>query len=209
LKGGGVPILGQSLQSHFETPSPSHEEVLATSLEPEFHLYDVIERIEMLSLDDNSSPSHSVEKLGPSQRGPPKWLTKTLESVHLDEVRKIRTRISSRQYGGNVDNSNPGDLDNMDVSCDCELNYLLTLDQLALKNPLLMMNGKNPCGRNMILSSRIGHGSWWTLHLEPNQLDASGYSRTTTNQMDHFTSTNHTQIKAHGKRICIEIRCLL
>jgi hypothetical protein len=44
------------------------------------------------------------------------------------------------------------------------------------KGPL--MNQNNPCKRNMMLSSRMGHESWWTLHLEPNQLDASVYSRT-------------------------------
>jgi hypothetical protein len=44
---GGIPILGQSLESPFEAPSSPHEEVsspheevLATSLEPKFHLDD-------------------------------------------------------------------------------------------------------------------------------------------------------------------------
>jgi hypothetical protein len=41
-----------------------------------------------LRLDENSTPSQSTEQLEPSQKCPPKWLTKTLESVHLDEVRK-------------------------------------------------------------------------------------------------------------------------
>jgi hypothetical protein len=58
---GGIPILDQSLESPFEEPSPPHE-VLATSLELEVHLDDVIERIERLSLDENSTPSQSVEK---------------------------------------------------------------------------------------------------------------------------------------------------
>jgi hypothetical protein len=39
-----------------------------------------------------------------------------------------------------------------------------------------------------MLSSKMGHRSWWILHLEPNQLDASGSTRTSTNQMAHFTS---------------------
>jgi hypothetical protein len=85
-------------------------------------LDDVIKRIEKLRLDENSKPSHSTKKPGPSQKGLPKWLTKTLESVHHDDVGKIGTRMSSRQYGGNVDNSNLGDVDDMDVSYDCELN---------------------------------------------------------------------------------------
>jgi hypothetical protein len=37
-------------------------------------------------------------------------------------VRKTGTRSSSKQDGGNVDNSNLGDVEYMDVSYDCELN---------------------------------------------------------------------------------------
>jgi hypothetical protein len=85
-------------------------------------LDDVIERIEKMRLDEKSSPSQSTKKPRPSHKGPPKWLTKRLESVHLDEVGKIGTRMSSRQDRGNVDNSNSGDVDDMDVSYDCELN---------------------------------------------------------------------------------------
>jgi hypothetical protein len=69
-------------------------------------LDDVIKKIKKLRLDEKSTPSRSTKQLGPSQKGPPKWLTKTLESVHPDEVGKTRTRMSSRQDGGNVDNSN-------------------------------------------------------------------------------------------------------
>jgi hypothetical protein len=68
--------------------SPPHEEVHATSSKNEVHLDDVIERIERLRLDDKSSPSQLVKQPGPSHNGPPKWPTKTLESVHLDEVGK-------------------------------------------------------------------------------------------------------------------------
>jgi transposase InsO family protein/adenylate kinase family enzyme len=57
---GGIPILGQSLESPFEAPSSPHEEVPATSSEPEVQLDDVIERIEKLRLDENSTPSQSV-----------------------------------------------------------------------------------------------------------------------------------------------------
>jgi hypothetical protein len=85
-------------------------------------LDDVIERIENLRLDENSTPSQSVEKPGPSQKVPPKWFTKTLESVHPDEFGKKRTIMSSRKDGGNVDNSNSGDVDDMDASYYYELN---------------------------------------------------------------------------------------
>jgi hypothetical protein len=65
----------------------------------------VIERIERLNLDGNVEPYRSVEKPGPSQKGPPKWLIKTLEIFHPKEVRKTGTRSSTRQDGGDVDNS--------------------------------------------------------------------------------------------------------
>jgi hypothetical protein len=84
-------------------------------------LDDVIERIERLNLDENATPSQSVEQLGPSEKGP-KWLIKTLGSVRLDEVGKTRTKISTRQDGGDVHNSNSGDVNDRDVSYDCELN---------------------------------------------------------------------------------------
>jgi hypothetical protein len=84
----GIPILGQYLESPFQEPYSPHEEVPTTSTKPEVQLGDVIERIENLRLDENSEPSQSVEKPGPSQKGLPKWLTKTLESVHRDEIRK-------------------------------------------------------------------------------------------------------------------------
>jgi hypothetical protein len=57
----------------------------------------------------------------PSHKGRPKWITKTLERVHPDEVGKTGTIISSRQDGGNVNNSSLGYVDDMDVSYDCEL----------------------------------------------------------------------------------------
>jgi hypothetical protein len=50
---GGIPILGQYMESPFEAPSSPHE-VPATSLEIKAHLDDVIERIEKLRLDENS-----------------------------------------------------------------------------------------------------------------------------------------------------------
>ena len=93
----------------------------------------MIERIEKLSLEENSAQSQSVEKNGPSQKVPPKWLPKTLESVHLYEVGKTGTRISSRKYGGNVDNSNSGDVDDMDVSYHCELSFSTNLELTSFK----------------------------------------------------------------------------
>ena len=86
-----------------------------------------------MSLDDNSTPYQLVEQLGPSQKGPPNCLTKTLESVHPNEVGNIGTRMSSRQYGGNVDNSNSGDVDDMDVSYDCELSLSTNLELTSYK----------------------------------------------------------------------------
>jgi hypothetical protein len=119
---GGIPILGETLESPFEAPSSPHEEVLSTSSKHELQLDDIIQKFEKPMLDENLAPSQSAEQPGPSQKGPPKWLTKTLESVHPDEVGKTGTGMSSRQYGGNVDNSNSVDIDDMDVSYDCELN---------------------------------------------------------------------------------------
>jgi hypothetical protein len=121
----GFPISGQSMECSFEAPSSLHEEVPITSLEPEVHLDDVIERIEKLRLDENSTTSQSTEQPRPSQNGPPKWLTKTLESVHLDEVRKIEIRMSSRQDGFN---SNLGDADEINVSYDFEFNLSTNLE---------------------------------------------------------------------------------
>jgi hypothetical protein len=74
----------------------------------------VIERIERSNLDGNATPSQLVEQPRSSHKGPPKWLIKTLESVHPGEVGKTRTMSSTRQDGG--------DVDDMDVSYDCELN---------------------------------------------------------------------------------------
>ena len=45
---------------------------------------DVIERIGILSINDEAP---STDQQGPSRKIP-KWTTKTLESVHLDEVGK-------------------------------------------------------------------------------------------------------------------------
>ena len=96
---GEIPILDQHVESSSEEQSPLHE--IPTTDDP---LSDVIDRIGRLNL--NSVPSQSTNQPGPSQKGPPKWLTKTLESVHLDEIGKTGTRNSNRQDGGDVDDSN-------------------------------------------------------------------------------------------------------
>jgi len=92
-------------------------------------LSDVIDRIGRLNLD--SVPTQSTEQPEPSEKGPPKWLTKTLESVHPDEVGKTGTRNSNQQNGGDVDDSNsPVD---MDVSYDCELNLSTYFEPTSFK----------------------------------------------------------------------------
>jgi hypothetical protein len=106
--------LNQSLESPFEALSPPHEEVPTTSSEHEVCLDDVIERIERLNLDGNATPSQLMEQPRPSQKGPPKWLIKTLESVHPNEVEKTRNKSYTRQDGG--------DVHDMDVSYDYEVN---------------------------------------------------------------------------------------
>ena len=78
---------------------------------------DVIEQIGRLNIEENEAPL--IEQPGPSQNFR-KWVTKTLESVHLDEVGNMGTRSSTRQDdGGYADNSNLSDVDYMDVSYDC------------------------------------------------------------------------------------------
>eukprot|EP00253_Pinus_taeda_P027872 PITA_27872 len=110
---GGILILDQHVESSSEEHSPPTKTPTTDDA-----LSDVIDRIGRLNID--SLPTQSTEQPGPSQKGPPKWLTKTLESVHPDEIGKTGTRNSNRQNGGDVDDSNsPVD---MDVSYDCELN---------------------------------------------------------------------------------------
>eukprot|EP00253_Pinus_taeda_P026103 PITA_26103 len=114
----------QHVESSSEEHSPPHE-----TLTTDDALSDVIDRIGRLNLD--SVPTQPTEQLGPSKKGPPKWLTKTLEIVHADEVRKIGTRNSNQQNGGDVDDSNsPVD---MDVSYPCELNFSIDFEPTSFK----------------------------------------------------------------------------
>jgi len=70
---------------------------------------------------------------GPSHKCP-KWLIKTLESVCLDEVGKTRTKGSTRQDdGGDVDDSNSSDGNDMDVSYQCELNLSTNFESTSFE----------------------------------------------------------------------------
>eukprot|EP00253_Pinus_taeda_P009397 PITA_09397 len=114
----------QHVESSSEEHSPPHETPTTDDA-----LSDVIDRIGRLNLD--SVQPQSTEQPGPSEKGPPKWLTKTLESVHPDEVGKTGTRNSNRKNGGDVDVSNsPID---MDVSYDCELNLSTNFEPTSFK----------------------------------------------------------------------------
>ena len=97
--------MNQTVESFPEALYPPHEETTTDDT-----LKDVIDRIERLNLD--SIQTQSNEQPGPSQKGPPKWLTKTLENVRPDEVGKTGTRSSTMQNGGDVDDSDsPVDMD--------------------------------------------------------------------------------------------------
>ena len=102
---GGIPILDQYVESSSEALSSQHEAPSNYDT-----LSDVINIIGRLNLDSVSTQSAKQPK--PSQKGPPKWLTKTLESVHLDKVGNTGTRNSNRQNGYDVDDSDsPVDMD--------------------------------------------------------------------------------------------------
>ena len=85
----------------------------------------MIERVGRLNFQDNEALP--IEQLGPSQKFL-KWVTKILESVDLDEIRnKITWSSTRRENGGDAYNSNLGDVEDMDVSYDCELNLSINL----------------------------------------------------------------------------------
>eukprot|EP00253_Pinus_taeda_P029221 PITA_29221 len=178
---GGIPILDQHVESSSEEYSPPSETPTTDDA-----LSDVIDRIGRLNLD--SLPTQSTEQPGPSQKGPPKWLTKTLESVHPDEIGKTGTRNANRQNGGDVDDSNsPID---MDVSYDCELNLSTDFEPTSFKEAASHNAWKEAMQKEY--DALIKNGTWKLvdLHLEPNQLDSSGSTRTSTKLMAHLTSTN-------------------
>eukprot|EP00253_Pinus_taeda_P002943 PITA_02943 len=78
---GGIPILDQFVEYYSKALSPPHEAPTIDDI-----LSDVIDKISRLDLD--STPTQSTKQPGPSQKGPPQWLTKILESVHPDEIQK-------------------------------------------------------------------------------------------------------------------------
>eukprot|EP00253_Pinus_taeda_P021664 PITA_21664 len=120
----GIPILDQLVESSSKELSPPHENPTTDD-----NLSDVIDRIGRLNLD--LVPTQSTEHPRPSEKGPPKWLTKTLESVHPGEVGKTGTRNSNRKNGGDVDEfDSPVD---MDVSYDCELNLSTDFEPTSFK----------------------------------------------------------------------------
>jgi hypothetical protein len=103
-------------------PSPPHVEDPTASSEYEVQLDNVIKRIERLNLDGNATPSQLVEQPRPSPKFP-KWVTKTLESAHPNEAGKTVTRSLARQDDeGDVDDLDLGDVNDKEVSHDCELN---------------------------------------------------------------------------------------
>jgi hypothetical protein len=58
---------------------------------------------------------------------------KHLKSVHPSDIGKIGTKMFSKQDGGNVDHSNSSDVDDMNVSYDCELNLSTNLESYSFK----------------------------------------------------------------------------
>lgn len=87
---GGILILDQHVESSYEEHSPLHETPTTDDA-----LSDVINRIGRLNLDSvlQLNLRSSLDHL---RKVPPKSLTKTLESVHPDEVGKTGTRNSNR-----------------------------------------------------------------------------------------------------------------
>ena len=76
----------------------------------------MIERIGRLNLEENEAAP--AEQLGPSQQIP-KWVMKTLESVHFDEVRNIGANSSiTQEDGGDAYYLNSSYVYYMDVSYD-------------------------------------------------------------------------------------------
>eukprot|EP00253_Pinus_taeda_P032944 PITA_32944 len=121
---GGIPILDQHVESSSKELSPPHETPTMDDA-----LSDVIDKIGRLNFD--SVPTQSTEQPGPFEKGPPKWLIKTLESVHPNEVGKTGTRNSNWKNGGDVDDSDS--LVDMDVSYVCELNLSTDFEPTSFK----------------------------------------------------------------------------
>ena len=93
----------------------------------------MIEGIDRLSLEGNEEPPQLVGQPETSQKIP-KWLSKTLESVHPNEVEKTRTRSSYKDKieNGAVKGSYLGN-DVNDSSYDYELNFFADCELTSFK----------------------------------------------------------------------------
>ena len=61
-------------------------------------------------MDEHTTKCDTVDQVGPSNKIL-KWAKKTLESVHLDEVGHMGTRISTRQEDGGDAYQSSDDMD--------------------------------------------------------------------------------------------------
>ena len=77
-----------------QAPPPPQQDPSSSSV-PAAPLDDVIDGIRKLSLEGNEEPPQLVKQPETSQKIP-KWLSKTLESNHPDEVGKTRTKSPYR-----------------------------------------------------------------------------------------------------------------
>eukprot|EP00253_Pinus_taeda_P027795 PITA_27795 len=145
---GGIPILDQYVESSSEALSPPHEAPTTDDI-----LSDVIDIIGRLNLD--STPNQPTEKPRPSQKGPPKWLTKTLESVRIDEDGKTGTRSSTKQ---NRDVDNLDSLVDMDVSYDFELNVSTYFEPNSFKESTYRYEWKEVMQKEY--DALIKNGTW-------------------------------------------------
>eukprot|EP00253_Pinus_taeda_P035570 PITA_35570 len=146
---GGIPILHQSVESSSEALPPPHEAQANDDT-----LSDVIDRIGSLNLD--LVPTQSTEQPRPSQKSPQKWLTKTLESVHPEEVGKRGTRTTTRKNGGDVDDSySPVDID---VSYDFELNFSIDFEPNSFKEVTSHDEWKEAMKKDC--DALINNGTW-------------------------------------------------
>jgi hypothetical protein len=70
---------------------------------------------------------------------------KTIESVRSDEVEKTIIKISTRQDdGGDVDDLDSGDVNDMEVSYDCDLNLFSNFEPTSFEDVVSHDEGKEP-----------------------------------------------------------------
>jgi hypothetical protein len=121
----------------------------------------------------------------------------TLQSVHPDVVTKIGTKGSSRQDGG--------DVDDMDVSHDCDLNLYTNFEPTSFEEDTSHDEWKEAMPKEY--DALIKNGMWKLVDppFEPNQLDTSGSLRTSTNQITHLKSTKQCswQKDLHRNKVLI------